>query len=109
MGPLHHDPPESPSCLLPLHAAPLSAGAAGQAHRRHNDALLPLLTPPLHQQSIQQDVPIAGMMTGISEMTLPLEQRLKRIEETEIAKRGMLAAASKRYGAWYGVGILTFL
>lgn len=38
------------------------------------------------------------MMTGISEMTLPLEQRLKRIEETEIAKRGMLAAASRRYG-----------
>lgn len=47
-------------------------------------------------QSVQQDVPLAGMMTGISEVTIPLEQRLKRIEETEAAKRGMLAAASKR-------------
>ena len=48
-------------------------------------------------QSVQQDVPLAGMMTGISEVTIPLEQRLKRIEETEAAKSRMLAAAAKRW------------
>ena len=97
-------PPASSPCMLP-HCQPV------QQDKPIAGTMTPSFpsSPPLHQQSIQQDVPIAGMMTGISEMTLPLEQRLKRIEETEIAKRGMLAAASKRYGAWYGVGILTFL
>lgn len=35
-------------------------------------------------------------MTGITEVVLPMEDRLKKIEETEAAKRRMLSAASKR-------------
>lgn len=37
-------------------------------------------------------------MTGIAEVSVPMSERLKRIEETEAAKRKMLAAAAARGG-----------
>ena len=44
-------------------------------------------------------------MTGITEVVLPMEDRLKKIEETEAAKRRMLSAASKRcVGVWAAGG-----
>ena len=44
-------------------------------------------------------MPLAGLMTGITEVVLPLEERLRKIEETEEVKRRMLAAASRRWAA----------
>ncbi|GAX82717.1 hypothetical protein CEUSTIGMA_g10143.t1 [Chlamydomonas eustigma] len=66
----------------------------GEKHRRRVEK--DLYSIPDHLQSVQQEVSLPGLMTGISEVVVPLEERLKRIEETEAAKRQILAAASRR-------------
>ena len=45
-----------------------------------------------------ENVEGGATMTGIAEVSVPMSERLKRIEETEAAKRRMLAAASTRGG-----------
>mmetsp|Transcript_18633 Transcript_18633/g.40036 ORF Transcript_18633/g.40036 Transcript_18633/m.40036 type:complete len:160 (+) Transcript_18633:394-873(+) len=66
-----------------------------EIRRRREDADL-YSVPDEFKTTLQQDVPIAGLMTGITEVALPVEERLKKFEETEAAKRRMLAAASRR-------------
>ena len=50
------------------------------------------------QQVKQQDV--SSWMTGIQEVELPLNFKLKNIEETEAAKKALLASAGAGPGRW---------
>ena len=40
---------------------------------------------------LEADANVAGTMTGITEVQLPVEDRMRKIEETEETKRRMLA------------------
>jgi hypothetical protein len=42
------------------------------------------------------EVVIPGLITGITEVALPLEARLHNIENTEAVKRSLLATAARR-------------
>ena len=55
------------------------------------------------QQVKQQDV--SAWMTGIQEVELPLDFKLKNIEETEAAKKSLLSSAGAGPGRWARPGI----
>eukprot|EP00955_Chlamydomonas_euryale_P017939 190907-Chlamydomonas_euryale.AAC.1 len=57
-----------------------------------------LYAVPEHLQPTMNDVSLSGMNAAITEFVLPADDRLRKIEETEAAKRRMLARAGNRCG-----------
>lgn len=63
----------------------------GPEARRRKLELELYAVPEEYKSQMQQEVIIPGLITGISEVALPLDQRLKNIEATEAIKRSLLS------------------
>lgn len=66
---------------------------AAREKQRHLEEELYSVPAELQSTLLQPDVVVPGLMTGITEVALPAQYRLRNIEETEAAKHRLLAAS----------------